>query len=244
MAYRTLVVIFAGGTGSRMQGAKIPKQFLMSGGKPIIAHTISKFQEAPGVDGIVVVSIESGIPYLREVVEQNGFSKVLSIVPGGETGQDSIFRGLDEIHRLGIADEDTVVLIHDGVRPLIDAPTIEACARSVRERGCTATVAPVVETVIEEQDGKVVDVLDRSRCKLARAPQGFTFCELYQAHLTARANGLHDFIDSVSMMAHFGYQIFTVDGPVDNIKITTRRDYFSFKGFTDYNELSQFWSEG
>ncbi len=243
MALRTAAVIFAGGTGSRMHGAKVPKQFLLSGGRPIIAHTIEKFQDADCVDGIVVVSLESGIGYLEQIVEQEHFDKVLSVVPGGTTGQESIFNGLAELKRLGVTDDKTVVLIHDGVRPLIDAETIEACDRSVRERGATATVAPAIETIIEERDGKVVDVLDRSQCKLARAPQGFRFDELYEAHLESRRQGLDDFIDSISMMAHFGHEIFTVEGPVDNIKITTRRDFFSFKGFMDYNELSQLWEE-
>lgn len=237
----TFVVVFAGGVGSRMRGAKVPKQFLELGGKPIIAHTIDHFENHPMVAGIVVVCVESGIGHMREIVERFHYQKVLSIVPGGETGQDSIFNGLAELFRLGVTDERSIVLIHDGVRPLIDSETICACIESVSTHGSTATVAPSQETIIEEEDGIVRRVVDRSRCKLARAPQGFNFVELYSEHLRARKEGRHDFIDSISLMSHYGHEVHTVEGPADNIKVTTQRDFFAFKGFMDYKEMEQLW---
>ena len=212
------VVIFAGGVGSRMRGAKVPKQFLELGGKSIIAHTIDHFEKHPMVAGVVVVCVASGMDHMREIVEAAHYSKVLSIVPGGETGQDSIFNGLSELNRLGVTDEDSIVLIHDGVRPLIDEQTITACVDSVCQYGPTATVAPSPETIIEEEDG-VVDA----------------------EHLRARKEGRHDFIDSISLMAHYGHKAHTVEGPADNIKVTTQRDFFAFKGFVDYKEMEQLW---
>lgn len=235
------VVIFAGGVGSRMRGARIPKQFLKLGGKPIIAHTIDHFEAHAQIKGIVIASVRSGIEQMEEIVRREHYSKVLSIVPGGETGQDSIFNGLQELNRLNVCNSKSVVLIHDGVRPLIDGATITDCITSVCQHGCTAVVAPASETIIEEEDGIVSRVIDRSKCKLARAPQGFVFDELYRAHLKAREEGRHDYIDSVSLMSHEGYEIHTVDGPVDNIKITTRRDFFAYKGFMDYKEMEQLW---
>ena len=232
-------VIFAGGVGSRMKGASIPKQFLELGGKSIIAHTIEHFENHPEISGIVVVSVASGIEKMKHIVEVERFKKVLGIVPGGETGQDSIFEGLDKLANLGVVNDASVVLVHDGVRPLIDRETIDACICSVRSRGCTATVAPAAETIIEEVNGVVARVVDRSRCKLARAPQAFYFNELYSAHLDARKNGKHDYIDSISLMADYGYVIHTVEGPIDNIKITTPRDFYSYKGFVDYKEMKQ-----
>lgn len=235
-------VIFAGGVGSRMQGAKIPKQFLELGGKPIIAHTIDHFEHHPEIAGIVVVCVVSGINHMKRIVADGHYGKVLSIVPGGETGQDSIFNGLAELRRSKPDEQDAVVLIHDGVRPLIDGDTITNCINSVRENGPTATVASSPETVIEETDGVVRRVVDRSCCKLARAPQGFLFGDLYKEHLKAREEGRHDFIDSISLMAHYGHKVYTVEGPVDNIKVTTQRDFFAFKGFMDYKEMEQLWS--
>ncbi len=234
-------VIFAGGVGSRMQGAKIPKQFLELGGKSIIAHTIDHFEHHPEIMGMIVVCVASGIEHMERIVADGHYEKVLSIVPGGETGQDSIFNGLAELHRIKPDEQDAVVLIHDGVRPLIDEETITACIDSVERNGSTATVASSPETVIEEDKGVVCRVVDRSRCKLARAPQGFLFGDLYEEHLRAREEGRHDFIDSISLMAHYGHKVYTVEGPADNIKVTTQRDFFAFKGFMDYKEMEQLW---
>ncbi len=241
MCEKNYAVIFAGGVGSRMNGAKVPKQFLELGGKPIIAHTIEHFEQHPLISGIVVSCLKSGIPLMKEIVEKFNFAKVIAVVQGGDTGQDSIFNGLEELHHRHIVDGDSVVLVHDGVRPLIDEDTISSCIESVRAKGPTATVASSPETIVEEYDGKVHRVVSRSRCKLARAPQGFAFDDLFAAHLVARSEGKHDFVDSISLMAHYGHSIYTVEGPADNIKVTTQRDFFAFKGFMDYKEMQQLW---
>ncbi len=224
-----------------MKGAKIPKQFLELGGKPILAHTIQHFQDSPEIDSIVIVSIASGIDRVHQIIKQNNFNKVRSVVPGGVTGQQSIYYGLLELEKIGYTKDNDIVLIHDGVRPLIDHKTIEACIQSVKNRGCTATIAPSVETVIIEKDEKVETVMNRSRCKLARAPQGFFSHQILSAHRQAIDDSLDSFIDSISLMAHYGYEIFTIEGPADNIKITTKRDFFAFKGYMDYKEMNQLW---
>lgn len=236
-----IALIFAGGTGSRMEGSRIPKQFLELGGKPIIAHTIEHFNNHSDIDLIVVVCLESWLTAMKDIVKKYHFEKVHSIIPGGSTGQDSIFRGLNVINDTIEDSNDAVVLIHDGVRPLINSDTISSCIESVRRFGCTATVAPSPETIIEVKDGKATNVLDRSICKFARAPQGFKFNDIYKTHLKANFDGRNQFIDSISMMASYGYPIFTVDGPVDNIKITSRKDFFAFKGYMDYKEMEQLW---
>ncbi len=242
MGYKSnIALIFAGGMGSRMRGAKTPKQFLELGGKTIIAHTINHFEQHPLVDSIVVVCIESGIPLLKQIIKSEHFEKVDAIVSGGSSGQESIFKGLEEIDKQGLANERSIVLVHDGVRPLIDEKTITDCIESVRAKGCTATTAPAVETIIEECDGHVQRVVDRSCCKMARAPQGFLFEAFYAEHKRAIEEGKLDFIDSISLMSHYGYDIHTVEGPADNIKITTRRDFFAFKGYMDYKEMEQLW---
>ena len=239
--HKTYAVLFAGGMGSRMNGARIPKQFLKLGGKPILAYTIDQFEQHPEVDGIVVVSLPDWIDYINDLLKLYHFKKVITVVPGGETGQQSIFNGLTALNEAELITDDAVVLIHDGVRPLIDGETISACIESVREKGPTATVAPAIETIIRTEDGKVDEIIDRSQCRLARAPQGFIAADLWNAHIQAREQQLSDFIDSISLMAHFGYPIYTVNGPAENIKITTPSDFFAFKGYMDLNELGQLW---
>ncbi len=243
-APRAIAVIFAGGTGSRMHGATMPKQFLELGGRPIIVHTLRHFQEHHEVDAIFIACLEPWIGELEALVARFDLGKVRAIVPGGETCQLSIASGLEAAKAWLDAcapDADPVVLVHDGVRPLIDESTISRCIRSVAEHGATATIAPAAETVIVTSDGQVDEVLDRSRCQLARAPQGFRFSELLAEHRRAQAEGRTDFIDCVSLMNHYGHAISTIEGPPDNIKITTRRDFFAFKGYVDYKEMAQLW---
>ncbi len=236
-----VAVIFAGGTGSRMEGAKRPKQFLELGGEAIICHVLDRFEEADCIQAVAVVCVKGWTGYLGRLIEKGGYHKVAGIAPGGETGQESIRNGLSLLRERGLVDDGSVVLIHDGVRPLITAQTIEDCYRSVRERGCTAVTAPATETVIVVDGGKVDSVVDRSRCKLARAPQGFRFGELWEAHQRALSEGRDDFVDSVSLMSHYGHEIYVVDGPEENIKITTPRDFLTFKGFVDLKEYEQIW---
>lgn len=239
---KVFVVIFAGGVGSRMRGAQRPKQFLVLGGKPIIAHTVQRFQDHPRISSIAVACVEPWIPEMEGIVSRFRLSKVGAVVPGGETGQDSIYSGLRALGELGEppAPED-VVLVHDGVRPLIDEDTITRCVDSVESRGPTAVTAPATETIVVGGDGEVEGILDRSRCRLARAPQGFRYGELVQVHERARAEGFHDAVDSVSLVARYGGRVFSVDGPEENIKITTPRDFFAFKSFVDMGEVAQIW---
>ncbi len=117
-------VIFAGGTGQRMNTESLPKQFLKVHGKEIIVHTIEHFQYCEDIDGIVVVCISSFIDFMKELKEKYKLNKILKIVPGGDCGQSSIFNGLSAIKEFSHSDND-IVLIHDGVRPLIDKATIE-----------------------------------------------------------------------------------------------------------------------
>lgn len=231
-------LIFAGGMGERMKGARIPKQFLEIGGKSIIVRTIEHFQNHPFVDGIVVVCVEDWMEEFLAQVEQFRLSKVVKVVCGGATGQESIYNGLRVIPDIEFG--KSIVLVHDGVRPLIDKTTITHCIDSVLEKGCTATVAPAIETIIEEKDGRVNRVVDRANCRLARAPQGFWTDDLIAAHVKAKKEKL-SFVDSISLMAHYGYEIFTVNGPIENIKITSPRDFFVLKGYMDMKELSQLW---
>ncbi|MDB1757337.1 NTP transferase domain-containing protein [Eggerthella lenta] len=239
---RAYAAVFAGGVGSRMKGAQIPKQFLQLGGKPIIAHTLQHFQDASEIAAVAVACYEPCIGELKRIVEQYSLFKVEAVVPGGTTGQDSIRNALVALG--GVADPPAagdIVLVHDGVRPLIDGKTISACIASVAEHGCTAVTAPVTETVVIVEDGSVQGVVDRSKCQLARAPQGFFFGELMAVHARARSEGFHDAIDSVSLMARYGHRIYTVPGPEENIKITTQRDFFAFKSFVDMKEVAQIW---
>ena len=115
-----IAVIFAGGVGKRMKSSGIPKQFLKIHGVPIIIHTLQKFQECKEVDAIVIACVASHLTYMQELVEQYNINKVQKIVKGGKTGHQSIYNGLIAAKQISKTDKD-IVLIHDGVRPIIDS---------------------------------------------------------------------------------------------------------------------------
>ena len=177
-------VIFAGGTGKRMHSGNVPKQFLELNGKPIIIHTIEHFDKHPMIDAIVVVCIADWIDFLKGKLEEFGITKVVSVIPGGKTGQESIRNGLYEIRdKVDCDPKDTVVLIHDGVRPLINEKLITDNIETVHKFGNAITVVPAIETIIEiDDDEHITKVADRSHCKLARAPQSFYLADILEAH--------------------------------------------------------------
>lgn len=117
-----IAVIFAGGTGQRMNSRTKPKQFLLVHGKPIIIYTLEAFDQHPDIDAIVVVCLKEYIDVLEQLITKFGVGKIAAIVPGGSSGQESIRNGVDKANRLYPA--DSVVIVHDGVRPLIDQQTI------------------------------------------------------------------------------------------------------------------------
>ena len=233
-----IAVIFAGGTGQRMNTASKPKQFLELHRKPILIYTLEIFQNHPMIDGIVLVCLESWIHYCKELLTKFHIDKVTDVVPGGVSGQDSIFKGLDcAIQNFS---KDSVVLIHDGVRPLINEDTITNAIENVKLYGNAITISPAIETIVlKKNNGEVGEILDRSNCEMAKAPQCFILSEIYDAHLQSRNDGKTDFIDSASLMQHYGYKLSTVEGPSENIKITTPSDFYIFRAIIDARENLQ-----
>lgn len=231
-------VIFAGGTGRRMHTSSRPKQFLEYQGKPIIIYTLELFDNHPMIDGIVVACVEGWIPFLEKMLKKFEISKVRKIVPGGESGQDSIYNGLVAAKEVA-SGEDDIVLIHDGVRPLITEQTITDNIEMVRKEGSCITCIPATETFIVTQPDGGLEIPSRANSLIARAPQSFYLKDILAAHEQARSEGRHDFIDSCSMMHHFGHKLGKVIGPMENIKITTPTDYFVFKAMVEVHENQQ-----
>lgn len=231
-------VIFAGGTGTRMNTKTRPKQFLTLHGKEIIIYTLEHFENHPEIDGISVVCIEGWIDYLKKLLCKYQITKVKWISPGGSTGQESIYNGLNAMR--GQIEEDSVVLIHDGVRPLIDEELISNNIKTAREKGAAVTVVPATETVMLVDDNNaIVQSVDRHRCRVVRAPQSFPYKNLLAAHDQARAAGIQNIIDSATMMTEAGYTLYPVEGKPENIKITTPSDYYTFRAIVEAEENSQ-----
>lgn len=239
MKPKHIALIFAGGTGQRMNSKSTPKQFLEVHGKPIIIYTLEQFELNPDIDAIIIASLPEKIEYLETLIKKYDVTKVASVIPGGDTGQLSIYNTLVEAAKL--FSEDSIVLIHDGVRPLINQETISSCIEMVSKHGNAVTTAPAVETVfISNPEGTGIEsIIQRSRCNLARAPQGFKLGDILSVHNRALSEGVFNSIDSASLMDSYGVKLHMVEGPIENIKITTPLDFYTFRGILDAQENLQ-----
>lgn len=235
---KKIAMIFAGGTGQRM-GGEIPKQFLKVCGKEIIIHTLEIFEANENVDEIYVACIEDWIPYLKDLIRKYTVSKVVKIFPGGKTGQDSIFLSLDEAKK---NNENAIVLIHDGVRPLVDQETISNCVRGVVEYGSAITATACFETPIRSNDGETVSEMPlRSLMYTAQAPQCFYLNDIHEKHiLERRVNPNYEgIVDSCGLMFKYGVNCHLVNGNRGNIKVTTPEDFCTLLGNFSARDYSQ-----
>ena len=222
-----IAIIFAGGTGQRM-GTEIPKQFLKIDRKPIIIHTIEKFEKNENIDAIIISCLETWIPKLEKLVKQYNIKKVKSIIPGGETGQLSIFNGINTAYKM--FPKESIVLIHDGVRPFIDNNLINENIKTTKEKGSAISCVKSTETfTIINENMDIIKIPERSESLVAKAPQTFILDDIYNTHLKAMKEEKYNFIDSCTLMDHYNYHLTVVLTDYDNIKITTPKDIFLAK---------------
>lgn len=238
---KNIAVIFAGGAGQRMS-AEVPKQFLKVQGKEIIVHTLELFEANENIDEIYIACIEEGVDHLKDLIKRHTISKVKRVFPGGATGQDSIFIGLNEVKK---DHDDAIVLIHDGVRPLVSDETITSCIESVREYGSAITVTPCFETPIMSLDEMTVEEMpSRKLMYTAQAPQCFYLNDIYAMHLKERQSNpnYEGIVDSCGLMFKNGVKCHLVEGNRGNIKVTTPEDYCTILGnyaAIDYKQFIQ-----
>lgn len=234
-----IAIIFAGGVGKRMHAKDKPKQFLMVHGKPIIVHTVEVFQNHSEIDGIIVVCVKDWIDYMEEMKYRYRLDKIGAIVQGGETGQLSIYNGLEaaaQIYGVG----KNIVLIHDGVRPLVSKKTISDNIISVKKYGNAVTCAPTKESVVLiSEEGSIEEVVERNAARTAKAPESFYLKDILEASKESIEKGINNEIDSCTLMFHHGMKMHVVEGEYDNIKITTPEDFFTFRAIYDARENEQ-----
>ncbi|TQC07186.1 IspD/TarI family cytidylyltransferase, partial [Streptococcus agalactiae] len=199
---------------------------------------IDIFQNTEAIDAVVVVCVSDWLDYMNNLVERFNLTKVKAVVAGGETGQMSIFKGLEAAEQL--ATDDAVVLIHDGVRPLINEEVINANIQSVKETGSAVTSVRAKETVVLVNDSsKISEVVDRTRSFIAKAPQSFYLSDILSIERDAISKGITDAIDSSTLMGMYNRELTIVEGPYENIKITTPDDFYMFKALYDARENEQ-----
>lgn len=206
-------------------GAAVPKQFLELCGKPVLAHTLALFQDHPQVDGIWLVVAAEQIGRARELAARYGVSKLLGVTAGGDSAQESIYNGLAALR--AAYPPETVVLLHDGVRPYVEPQVISANIAAVVAHGSAVTFTPCYETIVISKDGRTIDALPyRRESYTAQAPQSFRLGDILAAHdrIRARPARYADMIDQATICWTLGLPIHLVPGNRGNIKITTPED--------------------
>lgn len=225
-----IAIIFAGGTGTRM-GAELPKQFIEIQNKPILIHTLELYQKHKKIDKIYISILKEYFEYTQELVQKYNISKVAGIVCGGETGMDSIYNALSLAYEEN--DGDSIVLISDGVRPLITDETIDNNIAGVIAKGNAITTTACFETILlSEDDGKTVkSVPIRRHTFAAQAPQSFYLKDIIAAHNEVRntPEKYTDLVDSCTLMKYLNREVHIVEGNRNNIKITTPNDVIIFE---------------
>ena len=231
-----IAVIFAGGVGKRMVGSAMPKQFLKLLDKPVLIHTLQYFEECDDIDVIVISMVESHIDLTLKLIKKYSINKVKKVVPGGETGQLSIYNGLCAAKEISTSDKD-IVLIHDGVRPLITEDLIKKNIESVKKYGSAISCVHQKETtVLSFDENDILGTTDRANTWIARAPQSFYLNDILEAHNKCLENNITEMIDSCSMMLHFNKKLKIVETLSENIKITTPDDFFLAKAIIQARE--------
>lgn len=222
-----IALIIAGGSGQRMQ-QDIPKQFLNVYDKPIIVYTLEAFQNHKEIDKIAVVCIKGWENILRAYAKQFNIDKLEIICEGGENGQSSIRNGLLAIEKE--YSEDDIVLIHDGIRPMVSEKIISDCIETCKEYGTAIVSIPCVEAILESND-KISSNNSIPRDKLMRTqtPQAFILSNILDAHREALEKGITNSVASCTLMVELGRQVHISPGSEKNVKITTTDDIEIFK---------------
>lgn len=224
-----VAIIIAGGVGSRM-GLDIPKQFVNIYDKPVIIYTLESFQNHPEIDYIEVVCIDGWHDILRAYANQHGITKLKWIVSGGETGQESIRNGVFEL-KDKCSDED-IVVIHDGIRPLVDASVLSDVIRVCKLYGNAVSSMPYNEQIFVKNDEYTTNqYIPRETLRRVSTPQAYKFGELYDAYEEAFEKKIGIFGSSYTntMMVDLGKTLHFASGSDKNIKLTTMDDLELFK---------------
>jgi len=231
-----IALVIAGGTGKRTQ-QEIPKQFINVYDKPIIVYTLEGFQEHPGIDAIELVCLNGWQEIAAAYARQYNISKLKWIIEGGETGQESIRNGIYELYKHCEADD--IVIIHDGIRPLIDMAVVSDCIRVCKEFGNAVSSLPYNEQIFKTTDGLTsTEYIPRETLRRIQTPQAYKLEKLYQSYKRAFEEeiGIHGSSYTNTMMVELGETLHFAAGSDKNIKITTLDDLDLFRALLKLSE--------
>ena len=227
-------LIIAGGMSTRMQHA-VPKQFMSVFDKPIRAYTMEKFQNHPLVDVIAVVCLNGWENILESYAKQYEITKLKHIVQAGNVGQESIKNGIFELEKY--YSSDSIVMVHDGNRPMLSKDIISDCLAVTKKRGNAIACIPCQEAMLETEDGISSNKsYPREKLKRTQTPHGFFLKDLIEAHKKAKELGITNSVASCTLMIELGKEIYFSVGSEKNLKITTQDDIDIFKALLKQEE--------
>ena len=216
---QTHAIIVSAGKGVRMNRS-IPKQYLLLQGVPVLCHTVMAFNKCPEVDKIVLVVPEKDIQYCREqLLSGLRLDTPVKVIAGGKRRQDSVLNGI-----LSIDDKDAVVVIHDGVRPLIRPEMISRCINKAKKSGACILGVPLQDTLkMVGRDSLIQKTISREGLWAAQTPQAFHYQRIRDAHEAAVKAGV-EATDDAALLERMGVPVSILLGTGDNLKITTKDD--------------------
>lgn len=214
----TSAIIVAGGSGKRFN-SPIPKQFLKLNDKPILVYSIEKMEKCKLIDEILIAVPRQFINLTQNIISRYNFKKVSQIISGGSTRQASVYNGLQKTNK-----KCNLVLVHDGVRPLIESKEIEGVIKLAQKSKAAILAVPVNETVKLVDKNTIVKTEDRKKFYLAQTPQVFEYKLLRKAFEKAKKDKFVG-TDCSSLMEQLGVKVRILEGSERNIKITTAKDF-------------------
>lgn len=226
-----VAVIIAAGSGHRM-GQDIPKQFINVYDKPVLLYTLENFQNHPRIDAIEVVTLEGWIDFVWAYARQFGIDKLKWVVAGGTTGQESIRNGVYNLQE-HCAEED-IVVIHDGIRPLVDETVLTDVLDVCEKRGNAVTSMPYNEQIfLVDDEISTTKYIPRETLRRVSTPQAYKFGKLNWAYHEAfeKEIGIYGSAYTNTMMADLGERLYFAAGSDRNIKLTTKGDLELFKAY-------------
>ena len=233
----TIALLTAAGNGTRM-GQDIPKQFIHVDGKPLIIYTMEVFQQHPGVDAILVVTLPAWMEVLRAYAHQFNITKLRWIVVGGATNQESIKNGLIELKKH--CSENDVIMIHDGNRCLVNNEIISDSLATFSQEGSAVAAIPCVEAIFRSEDGghSASSFIPREQLFRTQTPHTYTLGKLLWAHKEAEKLHIENTTATCTLMNLLGEKLYFSRGSEENLKITSVDDMMIFKALLHTNKDS------
>lgn len=232
-------IVLAAGTGQRMRNGGLPKQFLKLMGKPIIIYTLEKFETSAEIDDITIACHGSYVEHMRQLLQLYQIKKLVRVVVGADARQGSLRRGLDAVAENGGAADD-IVVIHDGVRPMVSLAAIHENIRVAKQYGCAITVHPVTETVVvtENETADMSGFTKRADTYTMTSPQTFQLGKIMEAYrnIETMDRGGIPLLDAAMVYARTGGEVHLVKEQGANIKITTPEDFYVLKALLELEE--------